>query len=612
MLIFDIEVAPNYLLLSFLNTTTGGVRHYEMLDDVIIPRKDGSKPQGYIREVKKILRSHPSCGFNSLKYDLPIIAGFLNGYDNKRLYKMSYSLIEDRIPHWQLLDNLGLESPECKLHVDLIEVAPGKASLKLYGARLHTPTIQDLPFDPDHRVEIGELEVLKKYCENDLELTHFLYDALLPQLRLRAEMGKKHDLNLLSSSDAQIAERYLTHLIGKRVNLPYKSQVVKSNSRIREAQYNAPKYLQFNTPYLNELLNKVNGYDFTVKDNGSIEKPDFLSKRVKIDGDEELSYQLGIGGVHSTEKKRTVIPQDGWKLFEVDVASYYPNIILNHELFPKTFGEEFLSVYKKVVDTRLKAKREGDKTKNESLKIVINGSFGKFGNRYSRLYSPHLFLQVTMSGQFSLLMLAERMVEQGHKVISANTDGLYVMTQDEEAMMKVCKGWEELTNFPLEATEYVLLASRDVNNYVAIDKDGGVKGKGVFASSLLAKNPDERIVYEAVIGHLMGRSSIEEVIKGCDDVRQFLVARRVTGGANFKGEYLGKVVRYYKSALVSEEECLTYTTNGNKVPRSSGCKPLMTLPEKLPNDIDYPYYIERAYSLLKDVGSGVERCEKAE
>ena len=41
-----------------------------------------------------------------------------------------------------------------------------------------------------------------------------------------------------------------------------------------------------------------------------------------------------------------------------------------------------------------------------ALKIVVNGSFGKFGSRYSILYSPDLMLQVTITGQLCRLCAA--------------------------------------------------------------------------------------------------------------------------------------------------------------------------------------------------------------
>jgi hypothetical protein len=70
----------------------------------------------------------------------------------------------------------------------------------------------------------------------------------------------------------------------------------------------------------------------------------------------------------------------------------------------------------------------------------------------------------------------------------------------------------------------------------------------------------------------------------------------------WEGDELGKAVRFYHSATVDKEVCLTYAKNGNKVPNSDGCRPLMQLPETFPSDVNYEYYIAEAEELLREVG----------
>jgi len=152
-------------------------------------------------------------------------------------------------------------------------------------------------------------------------------------------------------------------------------------------------------------------------------------------------------------------------------------------------------------------------------------------------------------------------------------------------------------------TDYKLLASRDVNNYFAITPSGYVKRKGCFAGNSLSKNPDRGIVYTAVIEFLKTGTPIEQTIKGCTDPRQFVKVRAVKGGAVYKGEKIGKAVRYYsiKPEMFSDD-CIYYALNGNKVAGSSGCRPLMELPEQLPDDLDFNSYISEAKQLLTEVG----------
>lgn len=244
------------------------------------------------------------------------------------------------------------------------------------------------------------------------------------------------------------------------------------------------------------------------------------------------------------------------------------------------------------------------KTESDVKKIACNGSFGKLGSKYSLLYAPDLLLQTTITGQLALLMLIERMEEAGIQIVSANTDGIVCFAP--KSLTNECEAiafeWELDTRYRLETTDYVKLASRDVNNYLAVKTDGKIKGKGVFAASGLAKNPDGYIVKTAVALCVAKNIPVEKTIKECQDITQFVTVRRVTGGAVWQGTYLGKAVRFYYSTEVPKDLCIHYAKNSNRVPMSGGGKPLMTLPEVFPEDVDYEVYVQMAHTLLKEVG----------
>jgi hypothetical protein len=59
---------------------------------------------------------------------------------------------------------------------------------------------------------------------------------------------------------------------------------------------------------------------------------------------------------------------------------------------------------------------------------------------------------------------------------------------------------------------------------------------------------------------------------------------------------LGKVVRWaYRRDYTG---AIHYKTNGNQVADSTGAWPLMTLPDAVPDWIDYEYYVAHARKLL--------------
>ena len=77
----------------------------------------------------------------------------------------------------------------------------------------------------------------------------------------------------------------------------------------------------------------------------------------------------------------------------------------------------------------------------------------------------------------------------------------------------------------------------------------------------------------------------------------------------FDGNYLGKVVRYYHSQTSTSS--LQYEKNGNRVPKSDGCRPLMDL-DHFPDDLNRQWYIDEFKACLnpKSKKPTVKRSKK--
>src|SRR5699024_4650384 len=190
------------------------------------------------------------------------------------------------------------------------------------------------------------------------------------------------------------------------------------------------------------------------------------------------------------------------------------------------------------------------------------------------------------------------------KVISANTDGIVLNYHESkrDVVEDICFNWELNTTYTLETTKYKSIASRDVNNYVAVTEKGGVLGKGIFARSGLSKNPNFPIITKSVAEFIATGRDYRETIRSSKDIKQFVSLRRVTGGAVWRGVDLGRAVRFYKSTDVPQDESILYSKNSNRVPKSDGARPVMDLPETFPNDVDYNFYEKEAEKLLAEVG----------
>lgn len=609
-LVFDIEIYHNYFLAGFAHLESRKVTWIEFEYD--------DEKDFLISKLDWILKTFTTVGFNSNNFDLPITAMAIAGRSTLQMKEAANRIIAVGERPADVIRAYGAP-PLIVDHIDLIEVAPLRASLKIYGGRLHSARMQDLPFPPEKQLSLDQRLITRYYClANDLMSTIALRNSLSEQLALRTEMSNKYGIDLRSKSDAQISEHVITaevrKLTGRRVQRP----VIPPGTVYH---YKPPHYLQFKSPLMQHVLEVIRTAKFIVADHGSIDMPPEVSAlKLQIN---QSTYQMGIGGLHSTESKVSHVEDSEYELFDFDVTSYYPRIILNQNLFPAHMGAVFLQVYNGIVVDRINAKRAGRNADANSLKIVVNGSFGKLGSKYSNFYSPDLLVQVTLSGQLSLLLLIETLEMAGIQVVSANTDGIVVKPRKSQidAMRVIIEQWQRNTRFELEESRYLGLYSRDVNNYIAVKKkfnketkqwemrSDGVKSKGAYSNpwrddkdkaSWLSKNPVNTICIEAVENLLTTGKPIVATIHESRDIRKFISVRTVTGGAYKDGIFLGKSIRWYYAKEM--EGHIVYATKGSKVPRSDGAKPVMDLPTEFPDDIDYDWYINEAEKILKEIG----------
>lgn len=616
-LICDVEIYPNYFLAAFASMETGKVFYFETETILSDQERDW---------LLWVLRNFEIVTFNGIRFDFPILTLAVNGLSVSEFNHAAQMIIQQELRPWQIFKAFKVEELEFN-HIDLIEVCPLSASLKAYGGRLHVPRMQDLPFPPDTNLSEDQKAIIRYYCINDLSTTAFVNVALDEQIKIRREMSTKYGIDLRSKSDAQIAETVIKREI-ERLNgfEPRRPELVEGVSYV----YNVPPFIQFQTAPMQAALNAIRAARFPVGESGAVLIPEELQgfifekngEKVSAKGIKELKgfgvrfgkglYRVGIGGLHSSEENTSHVANEFFKIVDRDVTSYYPSIILNQKLHPSHLGYDFLTIYQSLVSRRIAAKQAKNNIESDMLKIVINGSYGKFGSKWSALYAPDLLIQVTLTGQLSLLMLVEMLELAGIEICSANTDGIVMKypRKMEDVADSVVKKWEALTGFETEDTEYAALYSRDVNNYIAVKPDGKTKTKGAYfnpwgdpKTSLFRfhKNPTNTICIEAAIEYLTKGVPVADTVWNCRDLRKFLTVRTVKGGGVKDGIYLGRVVRWYYGTKTGGE--IVYAASGNKVPKSDGAKPCMELPAEFPDDVDFARYEAEAIEILKEIAA---------
>lgn len=532
---YDTECFKNYWLLKFRPRGAGAPVYGFRL------RAGQAFDQDTCARIRLLFEAYCSVSFNGNYYDVPMITAALSGYTAEQLKWLNDRIIVEKVKPWEL----GLPEWRPADHIDVMEVAPGAGSQKQYAGRIHCKTMRDLPYDPGHSVTEAEIVEVDTYCENDLAVLEALFDALQPQIHQREALGKRYGLDLRSKSDAQVAEAVLKRrceqATGRRIFKPE----IDWNLKFR---YKVPAFISYASPQLQRALELVQQSIFQLDAKGTVAMPPQLDGlEIKLGGS---VYKMGIGGLHSQEKRLVAVSSETHQIRMPDVASYYPNLMVNAGAWPPALGDAFIREFDAIKLDRLaakslqgKLKKAGDtsspeyeeaKVGNEGGKIMINGTFGKTGSPYSVLFAPEMLIQTTLTGQLSLLMLIEWHELYGVPVISANTDGIVVNCPRDKLHISeaLIAEWEKRTGLEMETDDYVAIYARDVNNYFAIKTPDDVKRKGEYAKAGLVekKNPDVEICADAVAEFLAKGVPVDYTIAACRDITKFVTIQKVNGG----------------------------------------------------------------------------------
>lgn len=651
--LLDTECYPNYWLLKFRDFKSGITLDFELIGE------SSRFEQHIVARLAQIFQVVTVISFNGNNYDVPMILAAMQGYTAADLKRQNDMIIVNGLKPWEL----PLPRWQPADHIDIMEVIPGQGSQKVYAGRIHSKTMRDLPYDPAMHLTFEQMQQVSEYCGNDLQVLGELYTAVQPQLDMRVSLGERYGLDLRSKSDAQVAEAVLRarceKVLGRRIQKP----VIDPNFQF---QFKTPHFIKFSTPVLQGALDAIQRSVFKLNWKGEVEMPPALDNlQIPIGGSVYRMGIGGLhssesGVSHYTDADNVLRDNDVASYYPTLIlnSGEYPPAL------GATFRQEYQAIKderlaSKALAKQLKKQGGADYikavTEDGGGKIMLNGTFGKTGSPYSILNAPTMLIQTTISGQLSLLMLIERLELAGIPVVSANTDG--IVTKCPRALTNIhdaiIQKWQIDTGLEMETVEYKSIHSRDVNNYFAVKTDGDVKRKGAYANGGLNEkiNPSCDIVADAVAALLSNGTPIELTIGACTDIRKFVTIRKVNGGAikrwghapakdakivdmvptlerngwvkvgrlyqrgngqmkprdayatcfpPQREEFIGKVVRWYYSTQAPG--CIHYATNGNTVSLSNGSMPCMVLPDTLPTDIDYQYYINAAYEILIDIG----------
>lgn len=641
--VYDIEVFQNIFHCSVKNTETNDIYKFEI-----------SERKNQLRELVKFFKQVDKyitwgdyyttninipanvifCGYNNLHYDNPII-NYIIEYEDKlmqynipticsSIFNLSKTITtssEDNIDawkHWKYQIWFDTFDILTMLYSNKLRVG-----LKEIQVTMQYPNVQEFVCDWTKPLPLEDFDSMIDYNINDIESTSELLNRCKKDVDLRIAIEDEYGVRVLSKDGVNIGMKILTQKYLEKTGLTWQDiKDLRSPMSVIPLKDVILPFIKYDSPILQRILEDMKNQIVSPGRKGYENKFVFNN----------LRYSVGVGGIHSVNSPEIIIPRDDEMLIDIDVTSLYPSMLIEYEFYPKHLGKEFLEVYKQIKDERIEAKHNGDKVKNETLKLALNGLSGNLQNEHNFCYSPFAVMQIRINGQLLLLMLAEKLTQIGCRIVQANTDGLFVLLKKDaySKVNSICREWEQLTKLTLEEDRFKAMYQYAINDYFAITEDNKVKEKGMFITAVkLGKGLTPKIIPKAVISFFKDGIPVEDTIKNCTDIRDFLMSEKT--GKQWHVEYMNeeqqRTNRFYastnggylwkwKDTGHKEGEIITYTEpyvgerrykasarQYQNMLTASGVTLLNKFDDKPIEErkINYRYYIMEAYKIIRDL-----------
>lgn len=327
---------------------------------------------------------------------------------------------------------------------------------------------------------------------------------------------------------------------------------------------------------------------------------------------------FGVGGVHASLSERIVKETKSYMVRDADVSSMYPNIAISNRIYPEHLGEKFCDIYQDMYEQRKSYAK--NTAENAMLKLALNGTYGKSNDKFSVFYDPKFTMSITINGQLSLLMLADRLLQiEGLKLVQLNTDGLTVamLRSTEDQYKDICTQWQSDVKLELEFVDYSKMIIRDVNNYIAVYTNGKTKRKGAYQYEGLEwhKNQSALVIPMAAEASMITGVDVREFIKQhfeAGNIFDFMLRTKVPRSSKLVLEFEDgrvleqqRICRYYPCvsggklvklmpALPDSEDRSDRRLGIDTAWNVKTCNNM----QDFTGDIDFEYYVQEAEKLV--------------
>ena len=474
-----------------------------------------------------------------------------------------------------------------------------RVGLKEMQVTMHYQNVQEYEGDFNSYLPEEEIDKMIEYNINDVNSTTELLNRLSKDVELRLFIQKEYGIDALSMDSVKFGETILAKQYCEKTGMSKKQlESLRSPMDYIPLKDVILPFIRYDNPTLQAVLNEMKQQVVYSRERKGYEKHFLL---------DNVEYSVGVGGIHSIHTPKIYKPNDDEYIGHSDVASMYPSFIVQYRWIPRHLGNAFYEVYKHIYEERIEAKHTGQKLKNLALKLTLNSVTGKMQQETSWMYDPFRVFCIRINGQLVLLMLVDRLLKLGCKIVQVNTDGvIYIAKKAKKGLIQeAIQEVEQLTKLTFETDEYQSFYQYAINDYFGITEDGDIEKKGMFITETnLGKGLAPVVIPKAVINYFTTGEKVDSYIKKQRDIKDFLMCQRAD--KKFKvmhgNKRVQRINRYYAST--NDYYLLKIDEEGKETNMlsSSGVTILNKMDDISIEDrnINYAYYIKEANKIIDD------------
>ena len=549
VLVYDIESFPNLFTCSILNSENNKLITYEISED----KNDLGKIVALFQ-----LKEFYFCGFNNKSYDDVLINYLIIRFDDLRykpifeitwlIKSMSDKIIKEPVANWVDYKHAYLFNS-----FDLMTMsfsAKNRVGLKELEVTMGFSNVMEYEGDFSKNVPKELKDKVIEYNQNDVLATGGLLNLKKNDIELRLKLNEKYKINVLSKDNVNMGMEILKKEYLEKTKKTWDDiKDLKTPCQLVAFKNIIFDFIQYTTPPLQKLLEKLK--KISIDPNNKDFREVF-----EIGG---VVHNISLGGLHSINNAEIIIPNEDELLIDYDVNSYYPSCLIANKLYPKHLGEEFIGIYKNIIDERLKAKKDKNSFLADAFKYAINGLSGNLQSQYSWTYDPELVVKLRINCQLMILMLIEKFDLLGAEIVQSNTDGILIKIKKSllPEIEKAKDEWCKLTKLSMSKEEFERFYQYDVNNYIGVKKGFKetkdpelIKKKGFFVDETnLGKGMSPKVIAKSLINYFVYNISPEETLKEDKDIKDYLTYQRVSRDfiVEYNGEKALHINRFYMS-----------------------------------------------------------------